>query len=144
MRIWGKPFKAGKEARPEPVPAGAAGPQYSGSNALPGPGVVYGVNPVSAQQAGILHMATSLVSPMAMGRFEQGDQGDAAHRGLHGATPDLGALQVFKGLYPTNPLARLGAQAGPSSQPGFPATNNTVLAALAAQDLPDIMRVKGL
>lgn len=141
----GKAGKAGKQVRPEPVPAGRPGRQ-SGGNALPGPSVVYGANPVAVSQALRLHVGTALTSPAVAGRFRPGDRGSAVHRGVDGGAPDLGVLQSFRGAVSAVRSVRVGAQSGPSSQPGYPSTNGAggLLASLAGMDRPDVQRFGGL
>lgn len=139
---FGKPGKAGKAQRPEQVDAGRGG-AFTGGNAIPGPVVAYGRQPIPTLQAQRLFVATSLTSPMVCGRFRT--QGDAAatSRGVDGGSPDLGTLQVFRGLFAGPMGVRLGAQAGPSSQPGYPSTNNDPSTmGLSMMDLPDLIRVR--
>lgn len=139
MKLFGKPGKAGKEQRPEQVPPGRPG-AASGGNAMPGPAVVYGPQPVSVSLARRLGVASSLTSPMVAGRFRPGNEGTAQHRGVDGGSPDLGALQTFRGLVAAARSPRLGAQAGPSAQPGYPGTGSgsSVLQGLAAMSQPDV------
>ena len=143
---WGKPQKAGKSAGPQEVPAGTPGPS-TGGNVLPGPAFRFGTQPVPASFARRLHMATSLVSPMVAGRFRPQDKGapqNRAGRGSSYGSADLGALQVLTGMYQGPMTVRLGAQAGPSSQPGFPSTNNDSSVDLSGMGLPDVWRVNRL
>lgn len=127
----------GQEAD-EMAPAGRAR-GMTGDNTQIRRVVVYGPNPISAGMARRLHIGTTVVSPAVSGRFRPQDKGSAVNRG---GNPNLGALQLFRGLVGKPMTVRLGAQAGPSSQPGYPSTNNTVLAALAMQGLPDVMPVR--
>lgn len=124
-------------ARPEPAPAGHTVRAY-GSNARTAVVDVFAPHPVARAMASALHLGTSLISPSVSGRFRGGDKGAPVNRG----NADTGALQVFRGAYSAGQAVRLGAQSGPSSQPGYPATNNVVLSALANTGLPDIMRLK--
>lgn len=135
---FGKAGKAGKEQRPEVVPRGS-GPM-TGGNIIPSPPVTFGRQPIPFSYSGRLHLATSLVSPMVAGRFRPQDKGAPQNRDDW----DPGALQAFRGLYGRGTDARLGAQSGPSSQPAFPATNNTVLQGLAAMGMPDVIPIGGL
>lgn len=132
---WGQPGKAGGTREPEEAPAGRS-QGSTGNNALPGPNVVYGRQPIAVAQAQRLFMGTSLTSPMVAGRFRDqlGGNGENDPR-------DFGSLQVFKGLVGGPMHARLGAQAGPSSQPGFPSTNNDpTVYGLGQMDLPSLWR----
>lgn len=139
MGWFGKPGKAGKAQRAQTAPANAGGAQ-SGGNVIPDAGIRYGRDPIAASYAARLGIMTSLTSPATAGRFRTGDQGSASNR----ATADLGALQLFRSLVGGGGRARVGAQAGPSSQPGYPSTNNTVLIGLAAMDQPGLQRLGGL
>ena len=111
---------------------------------LPGPPIIYGAQPVSVSLARRLHIGTSLTSPMVAGRFRAGNDGAATGRGRDGGSPDLGALQTYRGLIAGPTGVRIGAQGGPSDQPGYPGTGNSVLNGLAAMDRPDIQRYGGL
>lgn len=143
MKLFGKAGKAGKAQRPEQVDAGAGGRQ-TGGNAQPGPPVIYGAQPIAVGQSQRLFFGTSLTSPMVAGRFRAQNEGAPTARGYDGGSPDLGALQTFRGLVGGATSVRLGAQAGPSSQPGYPGTGSSVLNGLAAMDRPDVMRYGGL
>lgn len=135
---FGQPSKAGKERRPEEVDPGRAGP-VTPDNAYDGPRVVYGPNPVAAAQALRLFVATSLTSPAVAGRFRSQEAGLGENRAT---TTDLGSLQVLRGMYQGPQGVRLGAQAGPSSQPAFPSTNQDVtVTGLGMMDLPSLWRV---
>jgi hypothetical protein len=135
---YGQVLKGGGERRPEEVDPGRAGPATA-DNAYAGPRVVYGPNPISAGQAQQLFMATSLTSPMVRGRFRSQQAGAGENRAT---TTDLGSLQVLRGMYQGPQGVRLGAQAGPSSQPAFPSTNNDVtVTGLGMMDLPSLWRV---
>lgn len=140
--VLGKPGKAGKQVRPEQVPAGRPGRQ-SGGNALPGPVIVYGPQPIAVDQARRLHIGTALTSPAVAGRFRPGDRGDPVMSGVDGGSPDLGVLQSFRGAVGAGRSApTLGAQADPA-RPG-PAGNLSLLASLAQLDRPDVQRYGGL
>ncbi|RGC65006.1 hypothetical protein C5N14_30920 [Micromonospora sp. MW-13] len=144
MRLFGKPGKAGKEQRPEQVPAGAGG-RASGGNVFPGPAIMYGPQPQSVSLATRLHIGTSLTSPMVAGRYRPGDQGAATRRGCDGGSPDLGALQAFRGLVGGPGRAQVGAQAGPSAQPGYPSTGGgPLLDAFARMSQPDVQPYGGI
>jgi len=134
----GQVLKGGGERRPEQVYPGAPGPT-TGDNIIPAPGFQYGNNPISRRDAQELFVATNLTSPMVRGRFRPQLDGSPENRAQ---TTDLGSLQVLRGLYQGPQGVRLGAQAGPSSQPAYPSTNNdpTVLG-LGQMDLPEIWRV---
>jgi hypothetical protein len=141
VRLFGKPGKAGKASRPEQVDAGNGGRQ-SGGNAMPGPSIVYGRNPIAADYGRRLFYGSSLTSPMVAGRFRPQDRGAPTNRG---GTPDLGPLQAWRGLVGAGTSVRLGAQAGPSSQPGYPGTgSNSVLTGLAYMSQPDVQPIGGL
>lgn len=143
-RLFGKAGKAGKTQRPEQVDAGGGG-RTSGANVLPGPPIIYGPQPMSVLLARTLHVATSLTSPAVAGRFRPQNEGAATSRGTDGGSPDLGPMQAFRGLAGhTARGARLGAQSGPSAQPGYPGTGSTVLAGLAAMSRPDVQPYGGL
>lgn len=144
-RLFGKPGKAGKAVRPEQVDAGNGGRTTPG-NALPGPAIIYGRQPIAVGLAVRLFAGSSLTSPSVRGRFRAGNEGDAVHRGVDGGAPDLGALQTFRGLVGRPMSARLGAQGGPSSQPGYPSTGSgsSVLQSLANLSRPDVQRYGGL
>lgn len=134
----GQVLKGGGTRRPEEVPAGRPGPA-TGGNACPGPSVVYGPQPIPRRMAQQLFVATSLVSPMVRGRFRSQDIGWQADGP---DSTDLGQLQSLRGMYAGPPGVRLGAQAGPSSQPGYPSTNNDLtVMGLGAMDLPNVWRV---
>lgn len=140
---WGKPGKPGKSAGPVEVARSPHGPQ-SGDNAIPANPFRYGVHPVARQTAWALFVATSLTSPMVRGRFRPQDKSSDPRRSTSTSsfgTPDLGALQQFRGLYMGAQGVRLGAQAGPSQQPGFPNTNNDNSVDLSGLGLPDVWRV---
>lgn len=143
MKLFGKPGKAGKEQRPEQAPAGRIIGAVGG-NVLPGAAVRYGRQPLAWATAVRLHAATSLTSPMVAGRFRSGGDGAVTSRGVDGGSPDLGALQTFRGLVGRSTSARLGAQGGPSSQPGYPSTGSSTLQALANMRRPDVQRYGGL
>ncbi|WP_420118973.1 hypothetical protein [Micromonospora sp.] len=141
-KLFGKAGKAGKEQRPQQVPAGSGG-RSSGGNVIPGPAVAYGPQPVAVSLAARLGVATLL--PLFSARFLPQDSGAATRRGIDGGTPDFGALQGFRGLVAGPRSARLGAQAGPSDQPGYPGTGNAlVLQGLANMARPDQQRYGGL
>lgn len=142
-RLFGKPGKAGKAQRPEEAPTGYPG-RASGGNAMPGPSVVYGSQPMAVSLSQRLFYGSSLTSPMVAGRYRPQDTGAATRRGVDGGSPDLGALQAFRGLVGAPTSARLGAQVGPSSQPGYPGTGSSVIAALANMSAPDVQRYGGL
>ena len=135
---FGQALKAGGERRPQEVDPGAPGPTTP-DNAYQGPRVVYGPNPIAAGMSQRLFTGTSLTSPMVAGRFRSQQAGAGENRAT---TTDLGSLQVLRGMYQGPQHARLGAQAGPSSQPAFPSTNNDVtVTGLGAMDLPEVWRV---
>lgn len=143
---WGKPGKAGKEAGPVEVQGTPHGPE-SGNNAMPAQPFAYGNNPIARRMAAQLFVATSLTSPMVAGRFRPQDKGSPQRRSdatSSYGTPDLGGLQLFKGLYQGPQTVRLGAQAGPSQQPAFPNTNNDSSVDLSQLGLPDVWRVNRL
>jgi hypothetical protein len=145
MFRWGKPGKAGKEQRPTAVAGEVSGPQ-SGGNVMPAAPFRYGANPVSRTQAARLFYATSLMSPMVRGRFRAQDKGAPTNRADAGGSfgsADLGTLQLFAGWQGAS-TARLGAQSGPSSQPGYPSTNNDSSVDLSGLGLPDVWRVNRL
>lgn len=138
--MWfGKPGKAGKQTRPQQVLAGPPG-ATSASNVIPAAAYRYGRNPIAFSYGHRLGVMSSLTSPAVAGRFRPQDQGSPNRR----ATADLGALQAFRGLVGGPGRARLGAQGGPSSQPGYPSTNATILIGLAAMDQPGTQRLGGL
>jgi len=144
---WGKPGKAGKSVGPVQVDGEPHGPS-TGDNVMPAATFRYGANPISQRMAVALHMGTSLMSPMVRGRFRPQDKGAPTNRatpnGSYGSA-DLGTLQILSGMYQGPQTARLGAQSGPSSQPGFPSTNgdgSTVN--LGGLGLPDVWRVNRL
>lgn len=141
---WGQPGKAGKTRRPEQVAAPAGG-QASPGNAMPAAGLQYGPNPIAFAFARRLGVASSLTSPAVRGRFRS--HADAAPSSRGNGTPDLGALQTFRGLVGVASRLKLGAQAGPSAQAGYPSTgsgNTTILSGLAAMGRPDVQRIRGL
>lgn len=145
-RRWGKPGKAGKSAGPVDVQGYPHGPE-SGNNIIPAPPFRYGDHPVARKNAIQLFYATSLMSPMVSGRFRPQDVSNPPRRADNESTfgtPDLGALQMFKGLYQGPGSVRLGAQAGPSQQPAFPNTNNDSSVDLSGLGLPDVWRVNRL
>jgi hypothetical protein len=83
----------------------------------------YGADAMSRSLAGSMAAANNPFSPMAAGvrRIFTGLPGF----GVHEASTDVGPLQAFYGA--VAPISapkskRLGAQAGPSSQPGMPST----------------------
>jgi hypothetical protein len=127
----------GQEAA-EAAPTGRAR-GMTGDNAQARNLIVYGPNPISAGMARRLFIGTTVVSPAVSGRFRPQDKGSPVNRG---GNPNLGALQLFRGLVGKPMSLRLGAQAGPSSQPAYPGTNNTILAGLRMQGLPDVMPVR--
>lgn len=146
LRRWGKPGKAGKSVGPVEVPGTPSGPS-TGGNAIPGESFAYGSQPIPRRMAVALHTATSLVSPMVSGRFRPQDKGSAPRRAPAGSSfgsADLGVLQILTGMYQGPMTVRLGAQAGPSSQPGFPSTNNDGSVDLSGLGLPDVWRVNRL
>lgn len=146
IRRWGKPGKAGKSAGPVDVQGQPHGPR-SGDNTMPAAPFRYGSDPNARRTAAALFVATSLTSPMVRGRFRPQDNSNGTHRSTATSswgTPDLGALQHFVGLVGSPRTARLGAQAGPSSQPAFPNTNNDSSVDLSGLDLPDVWRVNRL
>lgn len=144
LRRWGKPGKAGKSTGPATVKGNPSGPTIYGGNEVAAAAFRYGVKPVDRTIAHQLFVATSLVSPMVAGRFRPQDKGDANRRGTTFGAPDLGPLQSFSGSYAGPRTVRLGAQAGPSSQPGFPNTNNDQTVDLSGLGLPDVWRVNRL
>lgn len=139
--IWGQSRKAGKTRRPEPAPAPAGG-QSSPGNAMHAAPFRYGPNPQSFDLAHRLGVATVL--PIARGRFRT--MADAAPSSRGNGTPDLGALQQFRGLVGASGRMKLGMQGGPSSPAGYPSTGNgnTVIAGLANMARPDLLRIRGL
>jgi hypothetical protein len=140
---WGKPGKAGKSVEPHQVDGDPSGPQ-SGSNEIPCMPFRYGRNPIAWSQAMRLAHATALTSPMVAGRFRPQDKSSPARRATETSSfgsPDLGRLQTFSGSYAGPRTVRLGAQSGPSSQPGFPSTNNDAAVDFSGMGLPDIWRV---
>lgn len=143
---WGKPGKAGKSSSPHVVPGEVSGPE-SGTNQIPAASYRNGRNPISWTMAMRLAHATALTSPMVMGRFRTRDKGAPTNRAIDGdsfGSPDLGRLQTFAGSYAGPRTVRLGAQAGPSSQPAFPNTNNDSAVDFSGMGLPDVWRVKTL
>lgn len=140
---WGKPGKAGKSTGPTNVPGNPSGPS-TGSNEIAAAPFRYGSQPIPWRMAYQLFVATSLTSPMVAGRFRPQDKGDANRRGTTFGAPDLGPLQSFAGSYAGPMSVRLGAQAGPSQQPGFPNTNNDQTVDLSGLGLPDVWRVNRL
>lgn len=144
---WGKPGKAGKSVGPEQAPTGVNGPE-SGGNVRPGESFQFGSNPIARRMAVALHMGTSLISPMVAGRFRPQDRGAPTNRAANGTSygsADLGALQILTGMYQGPMTVRLGAQSGPSSQPGFPSTNGDPSTVnLGGLGLPDVWRVNRL
>lgn len=146
LRRWGKPGKAGKSVGPVEVPGTPHGPR-SGSNAQPAAPFRYGVDPNAAVYAHRLFLGSSLTSPMVAGRFRPQDKSNPARRADPDSSygsPDLGRLQTFAGSYAGPRSVRLGAQAGPSSQPAFPNTNNDSSVDLSGLGLPDVWRVNRL
>jgi hypothetical protein len=145
---WGKPGKAGKSAGPQSVDGGRPTGPESGGNAMPAVPFRYGVQPIPASFAHRLFLATSLVSPMVAGRFRPQDRSSPARRSTGTSsygTPDLGTLQTFRGAYQgPGKSVRLGAQSGPSQQPGFPNTNNDSTVDFSGMGLPDVWRVNRL
>lgn len=139
--MFGKPGKAGKQATPHEVAGNPSGPQ-SGSNEIPDGPFRYGRNPVALSYSRRLFYATSLISPMVRGRFRPQDQGGPQRSG--NGRPDLGRLQGFRGSFAGPKTVRLGAQSGPSSQPGFPSTNNDQSVDFSGMGLPDVWRVNTL
>lgn len=143
--IFGKPGKAGKQSSPEQIAGNPSGPVVSGANEIQAAAYRYGRNPISWQQAMQLFMATSLTSPMVAGRFRPQDKGSPVRRADPNSsygTPDLGALQNFRGSFQGPGTVRLGAQSGPSQQPAFPSTNNNGQSVdLSGLGLPDVWRV---
>lgn len=141
---WGKPGKAGKSTGPATVAGNPSGPTVFGGNEIAAASFRYGVKPVDRSIATRLFVATTLISPMVAGRFRTQDKGSPSFRGVTFGNPDLGPLQSFSGSYAGPRTVRLGAQAGPSSQPGFPNTNNDSTVDLSGLGLPDVWRVKKL
>lgn len=141
--LWGQPGKAGKTRRPEQV-AEPSGRQASPGNAIPAAGTRYGPNPIAFAYAYRLGVASSLTSPAVRGRFRSHADASPSSRG--NGTPDLGALQTFRGLVGLPSRLKLGAQGGPSAQAGYPSTGNgnTVISGLAAMGRPDVQRIRGL
>lgn len=143
---WGKPFKAGKSTGPTQVNGDPSGPS-TGSNEMVAAPFRYGRNPIAWSYAMRLAHATALTSPMVAGRFRPQDKGSPARRAAETSsygTPDMGRLQTFSGSYAGPRSVRLGAQAGPSSQPAFPNTNNDSSVDLSGLGLPDVWRVNRL
>jgi hypothetical protein len=147
LRRWGKPGKAGKSVGPVEVNGEPRGPQ-SGENIMPAATYRYGANPISQRMAVALHMGTALTSPMVMGRFRPQDKSAPTNRAPAGGSfgsQDLGTLQILTGMYQGPQTVRLGAQSGPSQQPGFPSTNGDVSRVnLGGLGLPDVWRVNRL
>jgi len=145
-RWFGKPGKAGKQQSNVNVSGNPSGPQ-SGDNRIEGAAFRYGRQPVPFSQAVRLFAATSLVSPMVAGRFRPQDKSSPARRATGTSSfgsPDLGAMQAFRGAFQGPQTVRLGAQAGPSQQPAFPSTNNDATVDLSGLGLPDFWRVNKL
>lgn len=143
LSSWGKPGKAQKQVSAHQVPGNPSGPA-SGSNEIPAPAFRYGNQPMAVQTAWRLFNATSLVSPMVAGRFRPQDRSNPPRRADSTSSygsPDLGALQSFRGSFQGPQTVRLGAQAGPSQQPAFPSTNNDNTVDLSGLGLPDVWRV---
>lgn len=141
MKLFGKAGKAGKEQRPEQVDAGNGG-RSMGGNVIPGVTVRYGRDPIAWSYAQRLFAATTLTSPMVAGRFRPQDEGAPTNRGTDGGSPDLGALQLFRGLVGRPMGTTLG-----KSQQGYPSTgdgNAAILAGLANMGRPDVQRIGGL
>jgi hypothetical protein len=135
---FGQILKGGGARRPTEVDPGRSGPA-SGNNAIPAPAFRYGVQPIARRMALQLFVATNLTSPMVAGRFRPQLPGKGQNMAN---TTDLGPLQSLRGMYQGPQNARLNAQAGPSSQPAFPSTNNDVtVLGLGAMDLPNVWRV---
>lgn len=145
IRPWGKPGKAGKSQGPVDVQGTPRGPQ-SGSGVIPAPNFRYGDHPVARSYAARLGVASALNSPMVAGRFRTMDKGDPVFRAESSSlgTPDLGRLQTFAGSFQGPGTVRLGAQSGPSQQPGFPNTNNDSSVDFSGLGLPDVWRVNRL
>lgn len=143
---WGKAGKAGKQVTGQSVNGEPSGPQ-SGGNTVQAAAFRFGNQPMAVRTAWRLFNATSLVSPMVAGRFRPQDQGSPVRRsdGTDSfGSPDLGALQNFRGSFQGPQTVRLGAQAGPSQQPAFPNTNNDSSVDFSGLGLPDVWRVKTL
>lgn len=137
-RVFGQAGKGGGARRPQEVNPGRMGP-VTPDNAYAGPRVVYGPQPIAVATAQRLFVGTSLTSPMVRGRFRPQLPGKGQNMA---ETTDLGPLQSFRGAFTGAQRARLNAQAGPSSQPGYPSTNaDPTVLGLGAMDLPDIWRV---
>jgi hypothetical protein len=129
-------------ARDTPAPA-PTGPVVGG-NAHPTMVTLLGPDPIGAALPRRLFFMTSLVSPAASGRFRRGDKGSAESGNRWGY--DIGPLQDFRGrgLIGRGITSRLGAQAGPSSQPAYPSTGTTtapsIRSALSGMDMPRVLR----
>lgn len=120
----------------------------SGRNTSVVPAVVNGPSAQSVAQMRGLGLAVNTASPMSRGfRVWAGDRGFGVNRDVHyyphqpGATPLTGMTQAA--VQPiNNPSShRLGAQAGPSSQPAYPSTGGLADfggQALALMSLPQI------
>lgn len=146
LDVFGKPGKAGKQQSNTKLPGGQPDGPESGDNTMQAAAFRFGRQPIAWQQAMRLFNATSLVSPMVAGRFRPQDVSNPARRSPPGGfgTPDLGALQGFRGSFAGPRTVRLGAQSGPSQQPGFPSTNNDSSVDLSGLGLPDVWRVNRL
>lgn len=141
-RLWGKAGKAGKAQQPQqaPAPHGRA----SAGNAIAAAGMRYGSQPLARSYAARLGVVSSLTSPATVGRFRPGTSASPANRG---ETPDFGAQQAFRGMVgKLSRHPRVGAQGGPSAQPGYPSTGGAggIVAQLAALGRPDRMPIGGL
>jgi len=140
VATYGKPGKAGKAVTDKSEPALTG--RRIGGNAVPMQIIGLGPDPIGAAWIGRLFGMTSLVSPAASGRFRPGDKGALQNRD----TRDIGPLQDFRGkaFIGRGVVERLGMQAGPSAQPAYPGTGGnappTIQNALAAMDLPDVLR----
>lgn len=147
LRSWGKPGKAGKQTTGESIPGGdPSGPQ-SGSNEMTAGPFRYGRNPIAWSYAMRLFYGSSLTSPMVAGRFRPQDVSTPTRRAPDGESfgaPDLGRLQGFRGSFQGPQTVRLGAQSGPSQQPGYPSTNNDNTVDFSGMGLPDVWRVNTL
>lgn len=136
---WGQPGKAGKTRQPEQVPSGGPQGAPSPGNAVAAPGWRYGRNPLAFSYARRLGVASSLTSPSVAGRFRTQDASSPERRG---GSPDLGALQSFRGLVGLTGRAKLGMQSGPSAMPGYPSTGQGgLLPQLASMSRPDEQRI---
>jgi hypothetical protein len=122
-----------------PAPRG----RLIGGNAVVVAHPVLAPDPIAGAWLGRLFAATTLPSPMAGGRFREGDKGAMQNR----MGQDIGPLQNFrgKGLVGRGIVDRLGnVNGGPGTQPAYPGTGTTtapsIRSALAGMDLPQILR----